>query len=104
DANANLRAAVKADRRATEANLEWGDIFLEKHAAGNAEASFKDVLRLEPHHPDAHAGLARVLIEQSYDEAAAEQELAAALAVNPRQARALALRGEIALDAEELEQ
>ena len=37
DANANLRAAVKADPRATEANLAWGEIFLEKHAAGNAE-------------------------------------------------------------------
>jgi tetratricopeptide (TPR) repeat protein len=104
DANANLRAAVKADPRSTEANLEWGDIFLEKHAAANAEASFRDVLKLDPRHPDAHAGLARVLIEQSYDEAAAESEIAAALAVNPRHARALALRGEIALDAEELEQ
>src|SRR6185436_1157567 len=104
DANANLRAAVKADPRATEANLEWGDIFVEKHAAGNAEASFRDVLKLDPRHPDAHAGLARVLIEQSYDEAGAETEIAAALAVNPRHPRALALRGEIALDAEELDQ
>jgi tetratricopeptide (TPR) repeat protein len=104
DANANLRAAVKVDPRGTEANLEWGDTFLEKHAAGNAEASFRDVLKLDPKHPDAHAGLARVLIEQSYDEAGAEAEIAAALAVNPRHARALALRGEIALDAEELDQ
>ena len=104
DANANLRAAVKAEPRATDANLEWGDIFLEKHAAGNAEASFRDALKVDPRHPDAHAGLARVLIEQSYDEAAAETEIAAALAVNPRHPRALALRGEIALDAEELEQ
>ena len=104
DANANLRAAVKVDPKSPEANLEWGDIFLEKHAAGNAEASFRDVLKLDSRHPDAHAGLARVLIEQSYDEAGAEAEISAALAVNPRHARALALRAEIALDAEELGQ
>jgi tetratricopeptide (TPR) repeat protein len=104
DANASLRAAVKLDPRAVEANLEWGNIFLEKHAATNAEASFREALKAEPHDPDAHAGLARVLIEESYDEPGAEAELAAALAVNPRHARALALRGEIALDAEELEQ
>jgi tetratricopeptide (TPR) repeat protein len=104
DANASLRAAVKVDPHAVEANLEWGDIFLEKHAAGNAEASFRDVLKIDPHDPDAHAGLARVLIEESYDEAGAETELAATLAVNPRHDRALALRGEIALDAEELDQ
>src|SRR5205085_5663822 len=83
---------------------EWGDIFLEKHAAENAEASFRAVLARDPQDPDAHAGLARALLEQSYDEAAAEKEIAAALAVNPRHARALALRAEIALDAEELDQ
>jgi predicted Zn-dependent protease len=104
DANSTLRAAVKADPRAAEANLEWGDIFLEKHAAENAEASFREVLKHDPANPDAHAGLARALLEQSYDEAAAEKEIAAALAVNPRHARALALRGEIALDGEELDQ
>jgi tetratricopeptide (TPR) repeat protein len=104
DANASLRAAVRVDPKGTEANLEWADIFLEKHSAGNAEASFRDVLKVDPRNPDAHAGLARVMIEQSYDEAAAEVELAAALAVNPRHAGALALRAEIALDAEELDQ
>jgi cellulose synthase operon protein C len=104
DANATLRAAVKADPRAPEANLEWGEIFLEKHSAQNAEASFREVLAHDPQDPDAHVGLARALLEQSYDEAAAEKEIAAALAVNPRHAAALALRGEIALDAEELDQ
>lgn len=103
DANATLRLAVTTDPRAVEANLEWGDTFLEKHNTDSAEASFRDVLKVDPRHPDARAGLARVLIEQSYDETGAEKEIVAALAVNPRQARALALRGEIALDAEELD-
>jgi tetratricopeptide (TPR) repeat protein len=104
DANATLRSAVKVDPRFLEGNLEWGDIFLEKHSADNAEASFKEVLSRDPQDPDAHVGLARALLEQSYDEAATEKEIAAALAVNPRHARGLALRGEIALDAEELDQ
>jgi tetratricopeptide (TPR) repeat protein len=101
DANATFRDAVKADPRAVEAHLEWGATFLEKHAADNAALSFKDALKTDPENPDAHAGLARALLDASYDEAAAERELAAALAVNPRHAQALALRGEIALDAEE---
>ena len=107
DANDTLRAAVKADPRGVEAgveaNLDWGDTFLEKHNAASAETSFREVLKLDPRHPDAHAGMGRVLIEQSYDETGAEKEIAAALSVNPRHARALALRGEIALDAEELD-
>src|SRR5262249_47987110 len=103
DANETLRAAVKADPGGTLANLEWGDTFLEKHAAGNAEASSRDAPRPHPRNPAAHAGRPRALLDQTYDEAAAEREIAAALAVTPRHARALALRAEIALDAEELD-
>jgi tetratricopeptide (TPR) repeat protein len=103
DANAAFRDAVKADPRPVEANLEWGELFLEKHAEDNALACFRDALKLDPQNPDAQVGTARVLLEQGYDGAAAEKALAAALAVNPRHARALALRAEIALDAEELD-
>ncbi|HXI59508.1 MAG TPA: tetratricopeptide repeat protein [Polyangia bacterium] len=101
DANDVLRDAVRADPKATEANVDWGFVFLEKHSVANAETSFRDVLKLEPDHPDAHVGLARVLLEQSYDVAAADAELGAALAVNPHHAGALALRAEIALDGED---
>src|SRR5687768_3500360 len=37
DANDVLRKAVKVDPKLVEANLEWGDTFLEKHAERNAE-------------------------------------------------------------------
>src|SRR5207344_3042858 len=57
DASDTLRDAVRADPRAVDANLEWGWIFLEKHSAGNAELSFREVLKLDDSNPDAHAGL-----------------------------------------------
>ena len=101
DASDTLRDAVRADPRSLDANLDWGWIFLEKHSAANAELSFREVLKLDDASPDAHAGLARVVLEQRYDVAAAERELALALAVNPHHARALAIRGELALDGED---
>ena len=34
--------------------------FLEKYAAGYAEKSFEEVLKIDPQHPDARVGMARV--------------------------------------------
>ena len=51
DANDVLRDAVRANPRATAANLDWGDVLLEKHNADDAEAAFKDVLKLDPKTP-----------------------------------------------------
>jgi tetratricopeptide (TPR) repeat protein len=101
DANDTLRDAVHADPRAPEANLDWGWTFLEKHAAAEAEVSFREVLKLDPDNPDAHVGLAVAALDQRYDAATAQQEVARALSVNPRHARALAVRAELALDAED---
>jgi tetratricopeptide (TPR) repeat protein len=101
DASDTLRDATRAEPRSIDANLDWGWIFLEKHSAANAELSFREVLKLDDANPDAHVGLARVVLEQRYDVAAAEHELALALAVNPHHARALAIRGELALDGED---
>jgi predicted Zn-dependent protease len=101
DANSAFRGAVKAEPKRLEANLEWGDLFLEKHAADNALACFRDVLTLDPQNPDAHVGIARALLEQGASGAPVQKALEAALAVNPRHARALALKAELALDAEE---
>jgi cellulose synthase operon protein C len=101
DASDTLRDAVHADPRSIDANLDWAWIFLEKHSTGNAELSFREVLKLDDSNPDAHIGLARIVLEQRYDVAAAEHELALALAVNPRHARALAIRAELALDGED---
>ena len=100
DANDVLRDAVRASPRATAANLDWGEVLLEKHNGPDAEAAFKDVLKVDPDNPDAHVGLARVAVADRYDGAAALEELRRALAVNPAHAGALALRAALALDAE----
>jgi tetratricopeptide (TPR) repeat protein len=102
DANETLRDAVRAEPKATAANLDWGWMFLEKHAADEAEASFRAVLAVDADEPDAHVGLARALLDRAYDAAGARAELARALGVNPRHAGALALRAELALDREDL--
>lgn len=101
DANDVLREAVRADRKATGANLDWGAILLEKHNAADAEAAFKDVLALDPDNPDGHFGLARVAVVDRYDAATARDEIRRVLATNPLHAGALALRAELALDAED---
>jgi Tfp pilus assembly protein PilF len=101
DANDVLRDAVRAAPRDTRANLDWGWMFLEKHAASEAGSSFRAVLALDPEDPDAHVGLARVALVERYDAAAARLELERALRVNPRHAGALALRAELALDRED---
>jgi tetratricopeptide (TPR) repeat protein len=100
DANDVLRDAVRANPRATAANLDWGEVLLEKHNAADAEAAFKDVLKVDPDNPDAHVGMARVAVADRYDGAAALEEVKRALAMNPAHAGALALRAALALDAE----
>jgi Tfp pilus assembly protein PilF len=74
---------------------------LEKHNAPDAETSFREALKVDPDNPDAHVGLARAALDDRYDTATARTEIARALAVNPANADALALRGEVALDAED---
>jgi cellulose synthase operon protein C len=101
DANDVLRDAVSADRKAAGPNLDWGALLLEKHNAPDAETSFHEVLKVDPDNPDAHVGLARAALDDRYDAATARSEIAKALAVNPANANALALRSELALDAED---
>lgn len=101
DANDILREATRAEPDNARPNVMWGDIFLEKHNAPEAEASYRAALADDPDSADARVGLARALLQTRYDVAAAEQELAAALHRNPRHAGALAVRGELALDAED---
>jgi tetratricopeptide (TPR) repeat protein len=101
DANDVLRDAVRADRKEVGANLDWGTLLLEKHNAADAETSFREVLKVDPDNPDAHVGMARAALDDRYDAPAARDQLARALAVNPAHAGALALRAELALDAED---
>jgi tetratricopeptide (TPR) repeat protein len=81
-----------------EVNVAWGHLFLEKYAPADAQESFDEVLKRNPRHPDAHAGMAAVKLEASYDLAGATSHIGQALAVNPRHVPALLLRAGIEID------
>jgi len=97
-ANETLQEAVARDSNYVDANIEWGWLFLDKYNAAEAETSFDQALKIDPKHPEAHAGLARVKLEQSYDYRGAESEIDRALAANPKQPQALAVRAEMQID------
>jgi tetratricopeptide (TPR) repeat protein len=97
-ANDSYREIAGLAPRDTEIAVLWVYLFLQKYASELAEQTFGEVLKINPNHPDAHAGLAEALLESSYDLAAAEHHLDLALAVNPRHARALLTRALIAID------
>jgi cellulose synthase operon protein C len=98
DANGAYQQAI--DRRPTfhEANLYYGYLFLEKYNPRDAAESFDEILKVDPHHPDAHAGMAAVKLEASYDLPAATTHLARALEINKRHIPALLLRAGIEID------
>ena len=81
-----------------EANLEWGWLLLDKYNAADAETSFDEVLKIDPKNPDAHAGMARCKLEQSYDVRGADAEIEKALASNPTHVGALLVRAEMQID------
>ncbi|HEX4461510.1 MAG TPA: hypothetical protein VIA18_26195, partial [Polyangia bacterium] len=106
DANDTFRDAVDADPKGADgarANVAWAALFLEKYDAGHAEVSLQEALKVLPHDAEAHALMARVKMEQN-DIAAADKELAAALAPtpngDPKNVTALDLRAEKLVDDE----
>ncbi len=84
EANGIYRALAASDDPAVHTG--WGLLFLEKYQRGEALRSFKDALKLDAEWAPAHAGLARVLVD--------ENPPAAAVAAN----KAIEIDGEL-LDA-----
>ncbi len=99
-ANEAFQDALAKDPASTTANLEWGALFLEKYRPDEAGKCFQDVLKLNAKDPRALTGLARAIIEASYDVPKATALLSQALAVNPRFVPALTLRAHLAMDDE----
>jgi tetratricopeptide (TPR) repeat protein len=78
--------------------LLWrAELFLEKYDAGHAEEVLSDILERAPHDPDALVMMAEVRLVQAFDFVEAERLARAALAQNPRLARAYFVLGGIAL-------
>jgi tetratricopeptide (TPR) repeat protein len=98
DANGAYQQAIDRNPTFHEANLFYGHLFLEKYNPRDAAESFDEILKVDPRHPDAHAGMAAVKLEASYDLPAATTHLARALEVNKRHMPALLLRAGIEID------
>jgi Flp pilus assembly protein TadD len=78
--------------------LLWrAELFLEKHDPGHAEEVLSDVLERAPNDPDALVMMAEVRLVQAFDFVEAERLARAALAQNPRLARAFFVLGGVAL-------
>ena len=97
-ANDAYREALKLRPQLTDVGVDWADLFLQKYAAGPAETTLEEVFKVNPNHPEAHAAMAEVIVETRYDLGAADHHLDAALAVNPKNARALKVRASIEID------
>ena len=104
DANTVLAEAAEAaineaERLAVEA--AWGDLFLSKYNFRDADGAFRKVLAINPRHPEAVAGMARVDIDSDHDIGRARKRLDELLAVRPQSAPALVMRAEVALHDED---
>ena len=96
--NDAFRVALRKAPQLTDAGVAWADLFLQKYAAALAEQTIEEVFKVNPNHPDAHAAMAEVILETRYELAAVRHHLAQALAVNPRNARALKARASVEID------
>jgi tetratricopeptide (TPR) repeat protein len=81
DANDVFRFAVEANPRDPDIQVRWGDMLSAKYQRPEALASYEDALALDPNHPDANLGLARLLADENVE--SSEARLDAALAANP---------------------
>jgi tetratricopeptide (TPR) repeat protein len=81
-----------------DVGVQWADLFSQKYAAELAAETLEEVFKQNPNHPDAHAAMASVLVETTYDLAQIRHHLEQALAVNPKSARALKVRASLEID------
>jgi len=100
DAADTLKDALKADPYYLEAYLELGEISLEKYEAGPAEQHLKKALKINPNHPRALVGMARVKLEQPAHAADAVKLLERARQVAPGSPEPWVVKAGALLDAE----
>jgi tetratricopeptide (TPR) repeat protein len=96
--NEAYREALAKGPKLTDIGVSWADLFLQKYHAQLAEQTLEEVFKVNPHHPEAHAVMAEVILETRYDLQAVRHHLEKALAVNPKNARALKARASIEID------
>ena len=98
-ANDSYQEAVKIDPQFVRADLAWADLFVQKYASELAEQTLEDIFKINGNDPDAHAAMAEAIIDGRYDLVQVRDHLGKALAVNPKNVRALLARASIEIDA-----
>lgn len=101
DANSVLQDAAEKDPGNLRALVAWGELFIEKYNTRDARFAFESALKVNPEHPDALLGLARVHMEESRDLEQVRALIGRALAVNPRHVGALVLSAALQIDVED---
>ncbi len=81
EANSLFSEAVRANPNNLEAHVLWGDLFLEKYNAADAEQSYRDALEINNRYIPALVGVARAVGDQ--------RALQRAMALNPNSVEAL---------------
>ncbi|MED5413068.1 MAG: tetratricopeptide repeat protein [Pseudomonadota bacterium] len=89
DANSLFDEATRANPNNLEAHVLWGDLFLEKYNASDAERSYQDALDINSRYVPALVGMARVVGD--------ERSLQRALAINPSSVIAMEAYGQLLL-------
>ncbi|MDD9895181.1 MAG: tetratricopeptide repeat protein, partial [Gammaproteobacteria bacterium] len=89
DANSLFDEATRANPNNLEAHVLWGDLFLEKYNASDAERSYQDALDINSRYVPALVGIARVVGD--------ERSLQRALAINPNSTQAMEAYGQLLL-------
>jgi Tfp pilus assembly protein PilF len=103
-ANQAYNLAEKAGANKRVETLLWrAELFLEKYNPGAAGGVVKDALKLAPEDPRARVMMAQVKLDNAMDFDGAEEQIAAALKVDPNFAAAYFVRAGLALRDMEIE-
>ncbi len=89
DANSLFNEATRANPNNLEAHALWGDLFLEKYNASDAERSYQEALDINSRFTPALVGIANVVGD--------ERALQRALAINPNSIPAMETYGQLLL-------
>jgi len=97
DANHAFELAYEKDSQFTPGIVEWGELLVSKYNTADAERTFQDALAVDDGHPEALAGMARVVMETQNYYAEAREHLRRAKKRHPSSPRVLLTRAELAI-------
>jgi len=101
DANGVLNDAVDIDPTYIPAYIVWGNLFLDKYNINDARYAFTRALKVNPNHPEALLGMARVELADSHNYSNARRLIEQALKVNARMPQAFVLEAQLQIDEED---